>query len=276
MTYRYQRCYTGTVALVVADLAGTTVDYGSCAPAGAFMELFRNHGIDATVEQARGPMGMHKRDHIRIMSRMPAIAAQWREKHDRACTEGDIKQMFEEFIPMQLACLPQFYDLIPGTAEVMRQLQRQSIRIGATTGYNVEMINLVLDAAAKQGYKPDASCSAAQVADGRPAPWMIYRCMEATGVYPPAAVIKIGDTVSDIEAGLSAGVWSVGVAKTGNMLGLPLVEVEAMPSDDLTSRLKTARARLAAAGAHYVIDSIEELPATIELVNTRLAQGETP
>ena len=65
MEYHYQRNYCGQIKLVVADMAGTIVDYGSCAPAGVFVELFKRHKIDVTYQQAREPMGLQKRDHIK-------------------------------------------------------------------------------------------------------------------------------------------------------------------------------------------------------------------
>jgi phosphonoacetaldehyde hydrolase len=56
--------YQGPVRAVIFDWAGTTVDYGSRAPVDAFIELFRRHGVTITAEQARGPMGSYKKDHI--------------------------------------------------------------------------------------------------------------------------------------------------------------------------------------------------------------------
>jgi len=71
MNFIFRRTYCGPVKAVIFDLAGTTVDYGSCAPAGAFIELFRRHNIEISNKQARGPMAMHKRDHIKILLQIP-------------------------------------------------------------------------------------------------------------------------------------------------------------------------------------------------------------
>ncbi len=268
----HEKRHIGPVRLVIADLAGTTLDYGSRAPAGAFIELFRRYGMTATTYQARGPMGLHKRDHIREMLHHPDLAAQWAAGHNGdAWTEDDVEAMFREFIPLQLGVLPQFTEMIPGAADTFQTLRDRGIALAATTGYNREMTDLVLEAAARQGYRPDVALCAAEVAAGRPAPWMIYRCMEATGVYPLNAVVKVGDTVSDVEAGVNAGVWSVGVAKTGNMLGLDRTEVEALTDKDLEERLVVAREALTRAGAFAVIDSISELPNIINHIETRTA-----
>ena len=62
---------------VIFDWAGTIADFGSRAPALAFVELFRRHDVEITPAEARGPMGTAKKDHIRALTREPAIAARW-------------------------------------------------------------------------------------------------------------------------------------------------------------------------------------------------------
>ena len=57
------------IRLVIFDLAGTTIDFGSRAPAGVFVEVFAREGVTVADAEARVPMGMHKRDHIREMLR---------------------------------------------------------------------------------------------------------------------------------------------------------------------------------------------------------------
>ena len=272
MTLSNTTNYSGPIKLVVTDLAGTTMDYGSCAPAGAFAELFSRHGIEATQAQAREPMGMHKRDHIRIMTNMPEISKQWEAKFGAAPTEKDVEDLFNEFIPMQTECLPNFNNIIPGVVETATKLRERGIKIAATTGYNVEMMNMVLTGAKEFGFQPDVAFSAAEVPAGRPAPWLIYRGMEATGVYPTESVVKIGDTVSDVEAGLNAGVWSIGVTRTGNMLGLPFEEAQALPADEMEQRLADAKQRLEDCGAHYVVESFSEIFSCIDDIESRLSK----
>lgn len=68
----------------VLDWAGTVVDYGCMAPADTFVRAYAALGVDITRAQARAPMGMAKRDHIREIGRMPEVAASWRASHGRA------------------------------------------------------------------------------------------------------------------------------------------------------------------------------------------------
>ena len=265
-----------TIRAVIFDWAGTTVDYGSRAPAGVFVEVFAQWGVAISHTEARGPMGMHKRDHIRTLTQEPAIAQRWNDAHRRHPTEADVEAMFEAFVPRQLACLPDYAELIPGITRTQEALRSRGIKIGSNTGYNREMVEILLAAARPQGYTPDATVCASEVAAGRQAPWMAFRLAEQMGVYPMMSIVKVGDTIADIGEGLNAGMWSVGVAKTGNMIGMSQEEIEALPAQELADRLETARGRMHTAGAHFVVDHVVEVPALIDVINDRLARGEAP
>ena len=265
--------YQGPIRLVVTDLAGTSVDYGSCAPAGAFAELFERHGVSITDAEAREPMGLQKRDHILALTKIPRIAAAWRDKHGTDPDEATIDQMYAEFIPLQVECLPKYADVIPGVIETVEQLHARGIKVAATTGYNREMLEVVLAGAAKNGFVPDYSCCAEDVPLGRPAPWMIFRSMEALGIYPPQSVANIGDTLPDVQSGVNAGTWSIGVTKTGNMLGLNRQETESQSDDQLRPTLDTAAREMQDAGAHLVVDAFEDCLSCIEEIENRMATG---
>jgi phosphonoacetaldehyde hydrolase len=265
--------YCGPVRTVISDLAGTTVDFGSCAPAGAFVEIFRRHGVEVTVAEARGPMGIHKRDHIQAMLELPRIAQRWQQVKGHTWTEADLEQIYAEFVPLQLEVLPEYGDVIDGVVEAVDELHERGIVVAANTGYNREMLEIVLEKAQEGGFVPDAALCAFDVPKGRPAPWMIFRLMEMLNVYPPQAVVKIGDTIADIEAGLNAGVWTVGVTKTGNLVGLTKDELDALTPEELQEKVEDATTKFAEAQAHYVIDSFAGLPAVITDIEKRLREA---
>ncbi len=276
MKFTFERKYRGPVQAVILDWAGTTMDYGCYAPAVVFVEVFKRNGVEISMEEAREPMGAHKLVHIRAISRIPAVARRWQEKHGGPCTEDDIQAMFEQFVPLQLDCLADYADLIPGTLDVVAELRRQGIKIGSTTGYTHEMMELLMSEAAKRGYEPDATVCATDVPAGRPEPWMCLRNAEQLQIYPMEACVKIGDTLPDIDEGLNAAMWTVGLAKTGNELGLNEAEIEALPAEELRERLDRAYARMAATGAHYVVDTIADVLPVIERIGQQLAAGERP
>jgi phosphonoacetaldehyde hydrolase len=264
------------IRLVVLDWAGTTVDHGSVAPVVAFQRAFARHGVEITAAEARGPMGLHKEDHLRALLRMDAIARRWQQAHGRAWSEEDVAGLYRTFSAAQMEALEAHNRLVPGLLQMVAALRRAGLRIGATTGYFRAAAERVYAAAAAQGYFPDATSCAEDVPGGRPAPWMIFRVMEALAVYPPSAVVKVGDTVPDVQEGLAAGAWSVAVLRTGSEVGCTEEEWEALAAPERQGRLEAARRKLLAAGAHAAIETLAELPACIEDLTRRLDRGERP
>ena len=276
MEFYFQRGYRGPLKAVMLDWAGTTLDYGCYAPAVVFVQVYERQGVPISIEEARVPMGAHKKVHIRKLSKMEAIAARWQEEHGRAPNEGDVETMFADFVPLQLGCLADYAELIPGTVEAMTEFRRMGLKIGSTTGYMTEMMDVLIEEAARRGYKPDSSVCAAEVPAGRPAPWMCLQNAQMLGVYPMEACVKVDDTLPGIEEGLNAGMWAIGLAKTGNEIGLTEAEIEALDADVYQARLQRAYARMAQTGAHYVVDGISDVPPIIAEINVRLARGERP
>lgn len=276
MEFTYHRVYRGPVRAVIFDWAGTTVDYGCMAPAAVFIQLFSSRNVTITMEQAREPMGMHKRDHIRAIMHMEAVARQWEAEHGARPTEKDVDELFSEFVPALTKAITHHSDIIPGVVETVGELRNRHLCIGSTTGYNMEIMQSVQETAERSGYKPDSLVCADQVPAARPAPWMALKSAMQMGVYPLESIVKVGDTPADIGEGLNAGMWSVGVVRHGNEVGLSESDLVALPLAERERRFTQAQQRLAKAGAHCIIDTITDLPAMIDAINTRLARGERP
>ena len=90
------------------------------------------------------------------------------------------------------------------------------------------------------------------------------------------AFVKIGDTLPDISEGLNAGMWTIGLAKTGNEMGLTKADVDALEPDIRAVKLARAYQRMSQTGAHYVVDSILDALPVLDDINARLARGERP
>ncbi|SEM56451.1 phosphonoacetaldehyde hydrolase [Paenibacillus sp. OV219] len=264
------------IKAVMLDWAGTMVDYGCFAPLHVFVHVFARRGIEVTVEEARGPMGMLKRDHIQAMCNMERIAALWESKFGNLPTEADIDALYADFEPMLFSTLHEYATPVPGAVDLTARLREQGIVIGSTTGYTRPMMDIVCKSAGTQGYAPDSLVTPDEVAAGRPYPWMIYRNAELLGVYPMHHIVKAGDTVSDMQEGVHAGCWTVGVILGSSELGMSEAEVEACEPEELDRRKKAVAVRLTAAGAHYIAESIGELDQIIARIHVRLEKGERP
>jgi phosphonoacetaldehyde hydrolase len=255
---------------LVFDWAGTTVDFGSLAPVRTMEQLFRSFGITLSEDEIRRDMGLGKRDHIGRILGMPGVCEAWQALRGRLPTPEDLEEIYQQFIPLQLSALENYCALIPGVVAGMERFRRRGLKIGSTTGYTRAMLELLVERSAKAGYQPDASVSPEEVGAARPGPFMLYENAVRLRVSPLASIAKIGDTPADIEEGLNAGAWSIGVAATGNAVGLSLADFEALPEQARRSRVRRARAELERAGAHYVVDSVGELDSVLEDIDARL------
>jgi len=273
---RTRRTYRGPLRAVILDWAGTTVDHGSLAPIRVLQKVFADRGIEISEAEARRDMGLLKKDHIRCLLAVPRLANQWRDRFQQAPGEDAVETLFAEFIPQQISCLSECSSLISGVADAVLRLRGRGLKIGSTTGYTRPMLDVLLPHAAKQGYVPDCALCPDDVGGGRPLPWMIYENAVRMKVYPLQAIVKVGDTISDIEEGLNAGTWTIGVSQTGNMIGLTEDDWRALPESNRADRLNHARLKLLDAGAHYVIETLTALEPVINQIEVRLEAGELP
>ncbi len=276
MEFTIHRIYNGKLKAAILDWAGTTVDYGSFAPTAVFLELFASRNVPITVDHARAPMGLMKKDHLRAIAFNPEVSRMWLDVHGKPISESDIDEMFDDFVPKQTRCLEEYAQVIPGVLQAVTAFRELGMKIGSTTGYTRAMMDVLVPIARTNGYSPDSWVSATDVPAGRPFPWMIYQNAIKMQIFPLEACVKIGDTLVDIEEGLNAGMWTIGLAVTGNLFGLTESELKTLPAAEFKQKRKAATEKLYNAGAHYVVDGLSDCPLVIEEINYRLKQGESP
>jgi phosphonoacetaldehyde hydrolase len=264
------------IQAVILDWAGTVLDHGSRAPMGAFVEAFARFGVAISIADARGPMGMAKRDHIRQVGTAPAVAAAWRATHGRDFDEVAVEAIFDVFEPLNVAAVAAHSALIPGAREALAWCAARGIRIGSTTGYTRPIMQRLAPLAAAQGFAPEVMVCAGDLAAGRPAPLQMWHAMATMGVHPASAVLKLDDTPPGIGEARAAGCWAAGVALSGNIAGLSVEELEAVPEAGRDALRRVATDTLLRAGAHLMIDSIADLSALVQQIDARLANGERP
>jgi len=274
----YSRSYRGKVKALVLDWSGTTADAYVVAPAVVFVEVFKNQGVEISMAEARGPMGLRKDLHIKALTENPVIAERWKGVHGKYPDQAAVDTMFADFVPLQLDCLRKYTDLLPGVAEVINRLQAGGIKIGSSTGFTRAMVDILEEEAAKQGYRPDASVAGDEVVHGaRPAPHMVYKNLDMMGIHTIQSVVKIDDTVSGVGEALNAGCWGVGVVRYSNYMDVDTPEQgAALSAAEIDRRMAITRDILEKSGAHYVIDSLADIEPVIEDINARLARGEKP
>jgi len=269
---------TTKLEAVIFDWAGTTVDFGSFAPTQIFVDAFREaYGFELSLAEARGPMGLGKWQHIEALGREPAIDARWRAQFGKPMGVDDIDTLYKTFLPLQVERVGQHAELIPGTLETVAELRRRGLKIGSTTGYPRIVMETLMHHAAQNGYRPDCTVCADDLAAGaRPGPWMALRCVLDLKIGNVAHCIKVDDTLPGIDEGRNAGMWTVALALSGSPSGLTQAEFAAASPATLDEIRARVTPPFLAAGAHYVIDSIADLLPVVDAIAGRLAAGERP
>lgn len=264
------------VQAVVLDWAGTVVDFGSFAPTQIFVEAFAEFGVAVSLEEARGPMGMGKWDHIRTLCNQPQIAERYRAVFNRLPTDDDVTALYERFMPLQIEKIALHSALIPGALDTIDALRDQGLKIGSCSGYPAVVMEKVVQLARQNGYVADHVVATDEVPNGRPYPAQALANVIALGISDVAACVKVDDTWPGILEGRSAGMWTVALTCSGNALGLTYDQFKALPIEDLAAERQRITKMFEGSRPHYLIDTIVDLPGVIEDINSRLAQGETP
>lgn len=216
------------IALAALDIAGTTVEEGG-AVYRALHDAVRRHGSTAGVADVAHWMGADKRTAIRSLLALG----------------GDTTAVEKTFADFE-RLLREAYDAtppvgMPGVVEAFADLRERGAKIALTTGFSAEVTDLLLERLGWQDGVVDAVVCTDDVPAGRPAPYMVHRAMERTGVLRVADVLTVGDTVLDLEAGSNAGAGVVVGVLSG---GVP-------------------RETLAAAPHTHVLPSVADLPGVL-------------
>lgn len=160
---------------VILDWAGTAVDFGSLAPVAALQRVFDAAGVPVAAAEVREHMGTLKKDQIRSICAGQRVRSAWAERYGQQPSEDGVERLFADFLPEQSNILAEFSAPIPGVPVTMAAWRAAGLRIGSTTGYTRALLEIVIRAAAAQGYLPDASVTPDEVGGGRPRPFMCYR-----------------------------------------------------------------------------------------------------
>ena len=181
------------IELVVCDMAGTTVRDAGQVPE-AFTAALAAHGIPVTPQAINSLRGASKR--LAILNLVP-------EGADRA---GRAERVYATFVEQLARVFKGTVEPVAGAREMIDTLRQRGVRVALNTGFDRETTNLLLDALHWREGVVDAVVCGDEVREGRPAPYMLFHCMEASGVVNVRRVANVGDTVLDLQTGHNAGV----------------------------------------------------------------------
>jgi phosphonoacetaldehyde hydrolase len=264
------------VKAVIFDWAGTMVDFGCKAPVRALLDVFADQGVPISEAEARADMGKAKHDHVAALLSEAGIVARWTAHFGAAPTAADIDRVYALVEPAMVDAAQRAAELIPGAAQTYAALLDLGIKVGSGTGYTPEMMAAIRSRAAEQGYAPEVVICAGDTPSGRPAPLMAWAALVALDAWPAHAAVKVDDAPVGIAEGRNAGCWTVGVAASGNAVGLDRAELAALDDETRANRIAAAAAALRAEHADFVIDDVSQLMPVIHTIAEAIAAGRRP
>lgn len=226
------------IELVALDIAGTTVNEGGTVYR-VLADTVRALGADPTGEDVERWMGASKREAIDALLSASGVAA------DDAAVDAGFTDFRARLIDAYRAQPPAPF---PGVPALFSELRASGIKVALTTGFDREVTNALLDSIGWDDHVVDAVVCIDDVPAGRPAPYLIFRAMERTGVIDVRRVLTVGDTVRDIDSGRNAGAAIVLGVTTGDV----------------------AAETLTAAGPTEVIDNVVAIAALLSARGQRL------
>ncbi len=263
--------YTGRIKLVILDIGGTVCDgpqdlsnlypnddgIAVKGPVVVMDDIFKKYKMDVDWPTIRKPMGLFKKDHLRVILQYDDVTEQFKKAQGHDWTEDDVEEMFTLFrkkIP-EVVVTEDLIRPIDGVKECIDELRAAGILIGCDTGYPKEACDAIYSTLAeKHGIVFDVVADSEVVA-GRPSPFLVYDCMSQTNVYPAEAVVKADDIELGLHEGRNSGAWTVGIYATG----------------------VHGYERLQKANPDYLIPSAKYLPELIfNQIQHRLMKGEVP
>ncbi len=268
--------FRGPVRAVILDWGGTVVDFGSFGNVEPIIEGFKENWVVISAEEARRGIGLSTWDHIGAILRQESVLENWNDVYGAPPSEYDMRKIFMSVENFSSASAGMHAQPVPGLPESVSLLREEGIRIGSSSSRGFQAVDALSEAAREFGYSPDSMVCSTDVPGGRPFPWMCFQNAINLETYPLESMVKIGDTVPDIQEGLNAGMWTVAVTKTSGELGMSLEEAGRTDPAELGMRISRLEKRFLDAGAHFVIEGVWDCPRIIQEINKLLAGGERP
>ena len=268
------------ITTVILDWSGTTIDALVKAPAVPFQDVFKKHGVTITNTEARLPMGLPKDQHIRQILQNPAVADRWKQVYGRESTLTDAKNLFDDFLPMQLKILSNkdYIKPLPNVIQTLQTLKKMGIKIGLTSGFNCQMTQTILDHSRdiqlESYFDTIIPADHPSIKRGRPHPDAVMSNMISMGCEDVKQCIKVDDTQSGIYEGQRAGVLTMGLTRYNNFNGMYTDDIDQLEKENphaFEKLMGQSYSHLEDAKPDYIGETLTDL---VEVINKINHQGD--
>ena len=267
----------------IFDLGGTIVDKYSLTPFLSLKEAFAFKKISVFQDLLQKDMGLRKIDHIDRILKDKKIIHQWKNIHGKKPDDNDKYDIYDNFHKCQLINQRKNMEVIPQAYKCLKKLKNNNIKIGITTGFSKPITDDIIDLFNLENYINHYVSSSCLDYPGRPHPFMINENMKVLKIDNPKHIIKIDDTCTGIREGKNAGCWTVGVARWSVNMGVSSINElndmnQLMYNEEncygnyriLRDKIDKSKDILKSENPDYVIQTLEELPSVINIINNKL------
>jgi phosphonoacetaldehyde hydrolase len=262
---------------VILGLSGTIADPYSLAPTKALRHTFAVDDVPITWEEARIPDVRYHSENIKEVLYQSQVYRRWCDIKLSPPDQSTCIRLFDRYMKILPQYLQEYNQIIPGSQHTIQLLQNSyQMRVGIVSDLDSKYMDTMNDEIQKQGICADAY---AGNQDDTPisTPFKLYKLLTQLDVCPIQSVVKVSSTVSGIQEGLQAGCWTVAVTRYCNYLGINTYNAnDSLTDPDIQQKNTKAINKFVDIGAHYVIDTINDLPSVIDDINERLQDGDTP
>jgi phosphonatase-like hydrolase len=183
------------IRLIALDVGGTLIqDHGEVPQ--CMQSALATGGIAVSLAEIADWRGASKREMVRHF-----VALRVKTGIDRGALTAAI---YKDFVARANTAYANVQP-IAGAEEAIRALRKKGFLLATTTGFDRQLNDFIFERLGWRGLF-DATVASDEVADGRPAPYMLFHAMELTRVNDVSTVIAVGDTPLDLQAAANAGV----------------------------------------------------------------------
>lgn len=251
-----------TIRACIFDLGGTIVDRYSVSPFFSLKRAFMKNNIKISDRVILKDMGMSKSGHIGKILSDNYVQRNWFQEYDKYPDPNDTDMIYEDF-KIEQNKLSKVINILPETKSTFEYLKERNVKIGITTGFDKENMDLILSRMEDEGLYVDGSVSSTCLLRSRPYPDMMNKLKEDFKIKNNYQIVKFDDTPIGIKEANNGDFWSVGVVKWSTLMEIvepeDVMGVGLMASDEYNKRLMNARKTLIDSEADFVIHDLNEI-----------------
>jgi len=196
LSENFQKMEKRNIDFIIFDMIGTTIkdsNSGASLIINAFQQAFHSNGYEISYEKLNQQRGKRKLEAVRNILQ--------REGLDEELTN----KIYADFMNLLHQSVHAF-SAIDGAVEAFHYAKEKNIKIGLGSGLPIDFMRSIIQQVGWKWNDFDYIGSSDELPKGRPHPVMILEAMKKLNLKLPSKVLKIGDTVVDVQEGKNAHV----------------------------------------------------------------------